>query len=73
MDKASGVFADPDKVRRIEHAGQWFKSRGPFTVPRSPQGEPVLIQAGQSGRGRTFAAKWGDLVFAIYPNLQMGR
>ena len=73
MDKASGVFAYPDKVRRIEHAEQWFKSRGPFTVPRSPQGEPVLIQAGQSGRGRTFAAKWGDLVFAIYPNLQMGR
>jgi alkanesulfonate monooxygenase SsuD/methylene tetrahydromethanopterin reductase-like flavin-dependent oxidoreductase (luciferase family) len=42
-------------------------------VPRSPQGEPVLIQAGQSGRGRTFAAKWGDLVFVIYPNLQVGR
>ena len=38
VDKASRVVADPDKVRRIEHAGQWFKSRGPFTVPRSPQG-----------------------------------
>ncbi|MGI4952739.1 MAG: LLM class flavin-dependent oxidoreductase [Janthinobacterium lividum] len=73
MDKASGVFADPDKVRRIEHDGQWFKSRGPFTVPRSPQGEPVLIQAGQSGRGRQFAGKWGDMVFVIYPNLAMGR
>ncbi len=73
IDRASGLFADPDKVRRLEHEGEWFSSRGPFTVPRSPQGEPVLIQAGQSGRGREFAAKWGDLVFVIYPNLAMGR
>jgi len=73
IDKATGIFADPAKVRRIEHRGPWFQSRGPFTVPRSPQGEPVMIQAGQSGRGRQFAAKWGDLVFVIYPNLAMGR
>lgn len=73
MDKESGLFARPDGVRRLEFEGQWLKSRGPFTVPRSPQGEPVLIQAGQSGRGRSFAAKWGDLVFVIYPNLEMGR
>jgi FMN-dependent oxidoreductase (nitrilotriacetate monooxygenase family) len=72
-DRESGLFADPDKVRRLDHRGEWFKSRGPFTVPRSPQGEPVLIPAGQSGRGRSFAAKWGDLVFVIYPNLQVGR
>ncbi|GGC89770.1 LLM class flavin-dependent oxidoreductase [Chelatococcus reniformis] len=73
IDKASGVFADADRVRRLDHAGPWFKSRGPFTVPRSRQGEPVLIQAGQSGRGREFAAKWGDLVFVIYPSLAIGR
>ncbi len=73
QDKASSLFAHPDKVRRLEHKGTWFSSRGPFTVPRSPQGEPVLIQAGQSGRGRSFAAKWGDLVFVIYPNLAIGR
>lgn len=73
MDKHSGVFADPRKVRRLDHSGRWFKSRGPFTVPRSPQGEPVLIQAGQSGRGRQFAAKWGDLVFVIHPNLKLAQ
>jgi FMN-dependent oxidoreductase (nitrilotriacetate monooxygenase family) len=73
MDKHSGVFADPQKVRRLDHSGRWFKSRGPFTVPRSPQGEPVLIQAGQSGRGRQFAAKWGDLVFVIHPNLKLAQ
>lgn len=73
IDKESGLFANPDAVRRLDHSGEWFKSRGPFTIPRSPQGEPVLIQAGQSGRGREFAGKWGDLVFVIYPNLEFGR
>jgi FMN-dependent oxidoreductase (nitrilotriacetate monooxygenase family) len=70
MDRRNGVFADPGKVRRLDHRGKWFRSRGPFTVPRSAQGEPVLIQAGQSGRGRQFAAKWGDLVFVIHPTLK---
>ena len=73
VDKDSGRFADPDKVRRLDHQGEWFRSRGPFTVPRTPQGRPVLIQAGQSGRGQQFAARWGDLIFAIYPNLEMGK
>jgi FMN-dependent oxidoreductase (nitrilotriacetate monooxygenase family) len=73
LDRATGRFADPDKVRRLDFKGQYYSSRGPFTVPRSPQGEPILIQAGQSGRGSQFAAKWGDLVFVIYPNLKVGR
>jgi alkanesulfonate monooxygenase SsuD/methylene tetrahydromethanopterin reductase-like flavin-dependent oxidoreductase (luciferase family) len=42
-------------------------------VPRSPQGRPVLIQAGQSGRGRRFAARWGDLIFVIFPGLAFAR
>jgi len=73
LDKESGKFADSDKVRRLNHNGEWFQSRGPFTVPRTPQGRPVLIQAGQSGRGQGFAARWGELVFAVYPNLQAGQ
>jgi FMN-dependent oxidoreductase (nitrilotriacetate monooxygenase family) len=72
-DREAGVFADPDKVRRLDHNGRWFRSRGPFTVPRSAQGRPVIIQAGQSGRGQAFAARWGELVFALYPNLEVGR
>ncbi|HUF92198.1 MAG TPA: LLM class flavin-dependent oxidoreductase [Candidatus Limnocylindria bacterium] len=68
LDGAHGVFADPDKVHRLDHRGTWFRSRGPFTVPRTPQGRPVIIQAGQSGRGRTFAARWGELVFTIFPS-----
>jgi FMN-dependent oxidoreductase (nitrilotriacetate monooxygenase family) len=73
LDRVSGRFADPEKVRRLQHVGAYYKSRGPFSVPRSPQGEPILIQAGQSGRGKKFAARWGDLVFVIYPNLEAGR
>jgi FMN-dependent oxidoreductase (nitrilotriacetate monooxygenase family) len=70
MDRQSGVFADAERVKRLDHRGKWFTSRGPFTLPRSQQGEPVIIQAGQSGRGKEFAAKWGDLVFVIVPHLK---
>ena len=69
MDRKAGMFADPDKVRRLDHEGRFFRSRGPFTVPRSAQGHPVVIQAGQSGRGRRFAARWGELIFVAYPGL----
>ncbi|MDB5511939.1 MAG: FMN-dependent monooxygenase [Enterovirga sp.] len=72
-DKQSGVFAEPSRVRRLDHDGQYFRSRGPFTVPRSAQGQPVLIQAGQSGRGRSFASRWGELIFVVYPNLTIGK
>lgn len=71
-DRATGRFADPAKVHRLDHSGRFFKSRGPFTVPRSPQGSPVVIQAGQSGRGREFASRWSELIFVIYPNLAVG-
>jgi FMN-dependent oxidoreductase (nitrilotriacetate monooxygenase family) len=73
IDRAGGVFADPSKVHRVDYAGQFVKSRGPLTVPRSPQGHPVLIQAGQSGRGNEFAARWGDVVFATYPTIDFGK
>ena len=69
-DRESGVYADPDKVHRLDHVGQYYRSRGPFTVPRTPQGHPVVIQAGQSGRGVEFAARWGELVFISQTNLE---
>jgi FMN-dependent oxidoreductase (nitrilotriacetate monooxygenase family) len=72
-DRAQGLFAHPEKVHRLEHQGVWFHSRGPFTVPRSPQGHPVIMQAGHSGRGRRFAARWGELVFVIVPSPDFGR
>src|SRR5579863_5447553 len=73
LDRRAGRFADPAKVHRLDHQGRYFQSRGPFSVPRSPQGHPVLIQAGQSGRGQLFAAKWADLVYVIYHSLADGK
>ncbi len=63
LDRESGLFAHGDRVHRLDHEGDQFRSRGPFTVPRTPQGHPVVIQAGQSGRGQRFAARWGELLF----------
>lgn len=73
LDKERKIFADPAKVHRLDHRGKWFQSRGPFTVPRSPQGHPVIIQAGQSGRGKAFASKWGELIFVSYRTLESGQ
>lgn len=60
-DRDSGLFADADHVHRVSGG----LSRGPLTLPRSPQGHPVLMQAGSSPRGRAFAARWAEIVFSI--------
>ena len=73
QDKASGLFAKPDKVHRLDYEGRYYRSRGPFTVPRSAQGHPVIIQAGSSGRGKTFGARWGEVIFVVYPNIEVGK
>src|SRR3954453_18199126 len=72
-DKTTGRFADPAKVKRLDHNGPFFKSRGPFTVPRSQQGHPVIIQAGASGRGQRFAGRWGEVIFTAARNLASAR
>jgi FMN-dependent oxidoreductase (nitrilotriacetate monooxygenase family) len=72
QDKASGLFARPEKVHRLDYEGRYFRSRGPFTVPRSAQGHPVIIQAGSSGRGKTFGARWGEVIFVVYPSIEVG-
>jgi FMN-dependent oxidoreductase (nitrilotriacetate monooxygenase family) len=73
QDKASGLFAEPKKVHRLDYTGRYFRSRGPFTVPRSRQGHPVIIQAGSSGRGKRFGAQWGEVIFVVYPNIETGK
>jgi len=65
LDKASGNFADPDKVRHVRYDGANVRLKGALTAPRSPQGEPVLMQAGSSERGRQFAARWAEAVFTV--------
>jgi FMN-dependent oxidoreductase (nitrilotriacetate monooxygenase family) len=69
MDRATGRFAKPGSVHRIDFEGEFLSSRGPLTVPRPPQGWPTLLQAGQSGRGQQFAARWADVVFTSQHNL----
>lgn len=71
MDREAGIYADPKKVHRINHEGKYFKSRGPLCVPRTPQGRPVIIQAGSSPRGLKFAAQHADVIFAV-PNSSGG-
>src|SRR5215467_11963850 len=70
MDRERPMFADASKVHRIEHVGRFFRSRGPLNVVRSPQNGPAILQAGTSGKGRDFAARYADAIFAIEPRSQ---
>lgn len=65
LDKASGRFADSSKVRWIDHESENIALHGALTTPRSPQGNPVFMQAGSSGRGREFAARWAEAIFTV--------
>jgi len=73
LDRDRGLFADPGKVHELHHDGEYFRVRGPLTVPRPPQGHPVLIQAGQSGRGRDFAGRWADIIFTVDYSLALAQ
>jgi FMN-dependent oxidoreductase (nitrilotriacetate monooxygenase family) len=73
LDRETPLFANPDMVHELNYKGEWFDVRGPLTVPRCPQGQPVLMQAGSSGRGRDFAARWAELIFTGDPNIDIAR
>ena len=73
VDQESGEFARPEKVHEINHKGEYFSVRGPLTVPRTPQGRPVILQAGSSGRGRQFAGRWADMIFTAAPGLAVSQ
>lgn len=69
-DRASGRFADPALVERIDHQGRYFCCRGVSPVLPSAQGHPVIFQAGSSGRGQAFAVRHAEVVFAIQPQVE---
>lgn len=73
QDVASGVFADPAKVHRADHVGRHFRVAGPLNVPASPQGRPVLVQAGSSESGKAFAAQYAEAVFTAQRTLAEGQ
>jgi FMN-dependent oxidoreductase (nitrilotriacetate monooxygenase family) len=62
-DAASGVFADPAGLHRLDHHGEFFDVRGPLNIARPPQGHPLLFQAGGSESGLELAASTADAVF----------
>lgn len=68
-DKEAGIYADTDRIRSIDHKGEWFSVRGPLNVPRPPQGHPLLVQAGSSEDGKEFAARWAEAIFTAQQTL----
>jgi FMN-dependent oxidoreductase (nitrilotriacetate monooxygenase family) len=72
-DKESGVHTDPDKIHALDHQGRHFRVRGPLTVGRSPQGRPVIVQAGSSGPGIALAAAYAEAVFTAQRTLEEGQ
>jgi N-acetyl-S-(2-succino)cysteine monooxygenase len=72
-DKTTGVYFDIDKLHILNHKGKHFKVRGPLNVARSPQGHPVVAQAGSSEPGRELAAKTADIVFTAQQSIAQGQ
>lgn len=70
-DKKTRHFIDVDKLDHFTYSGKYVQTEGPLTVPPSPQGHPVIMQAGSSDRGRDFAARWAEVIFT-YQRTQEG-
>ncbi|MCY4366251.1 MAG: LLM class flavin-dependent oxidoreductase [Chloroflexi bacterium] len=73
FDKEANVFFDPEKMHQLNHTGRFYSVQGPLNISRSPQGRPILIQAGSSEAGRSFAARHADVIFTGQPNLEAAR
>ncbi|MFJ2823898.1 LLM class flavin-dependent oxidoreductase [Streptomyces toxytricini] len=69
LDKERGVYADTGRIHPAAHRGEHFGVAGPLNVPRSPQGYPLLVQAGSSEDGREFAARYAEAVFTAQQTL----
>ena len=72
-DKETGIFSDLDKLHRLGHVGRHVSVSGPLNVPRMPQGYPLLVQAGQSEAGRSFAAKYSEVMFTTLLLIERAR
>jgi FMN-dependent oxidoreductase (nitrilotriacetate monooxygenase family) len=70
IDKANGEFFKPEKLRLLNHKGAYFNVRGPLSLPRCPQGNPVLVQAGSSEDGKNLASKYAEVIFTIQRDLE---
>ncbi|MCP1144478.1 LLM class flavin-dependent oxidoreductase [Lysinibacillus endophyticus] len=70
IDKESGKYLDLTKVHPVNHEGKWFKVKGTLDAPTSPQGHPVVVQAGSSEAGKELAARTADVVFTAWQTLE---
>jgi FMN-dependent oxidoreductase (nitrilotriacetate monooxygenase family) len=73
VDRETGTYLDLEKVHYLNHKGAHFKVRGPLNLARSPQGLPVVVQAGGSPPGRELAARVADMVYSVQGNIESGR
>ena len=69
-DKDQGRFFDPERRHVLDHKGRFFQVRGPLNVARSPQGHPVVVQAGSSEAGRDLAARTAEVIFTAQQTLE---
>ena len=69
-DKASGQFFDPEKLHTLNHHGDFFKVAGPLNISRTPQGRPIVFQAGASDDGKKLAARHADAIFTHHDTLE---
>jgi FMN-dependent oxidoreductase (nitrilotriacetate monooxygenase family) len=65
-EKESGRYADPSRLHGVDHAGRHFQVAGPLNVERPPQGYPLLVQAGSSDDGKSFAARHAEAIFTAH-------
>ena len=72
-DRASQIYFNPEKLHTLNHKGRHFSVKGPLNVARSPQGHPVLFQAGSSEAGRDLAARTAEAVFTPQHVLSAGQ
>jgi FMN-dependent oxidoreductase (nitrilotriacetate monooxygenase family) len=72
-DRESGRFFDRSKLHTLDHKGRFFQVAGPLNISRSPQGQPVIFQAGSSDDGIGLAGKYADAVFTHSPSLEETR
>ncbi|MFJ4813694.1 LLM class flavin-dependent oxidoreductase [Streptomyces longwoodensis] len=72
-DKAAGVWGDDAKIHPPRHRGKYFSVEGALNVPRTPQGYPLLVQAGSSEDGKAFAARYAEAVFTAQQTIEDAR
>lgn len=73
LDKVNGIFADASQIQPIEWHGKYFSSRGPLPIPPSPQGQPVIFQAGGGQEGLELAAMYSSGVYSIMTDEESGK